>query len=82
MKDPVQFNLQGLDYKLEYLTNSYIAITEQILKTQEDIAAKIRSLDCTYGTVTNKDTANILSDIEKSKSLISQLRGFTGYKKK
>ena len=82
MKDPVQYNLQGLDYKLEYLTQAFLGITNQILKTQEDIADKISGLGCTWGDVTNKDTSNILSDIQKSEELIKDLRSFTGYKER
>lgn len=84
MNDPVNFNVQGLEYKIEYLTQSLLKVLNNILKTQEDIATKINGLDTAESTdtVINKDVGNIIADIELSKTMISSLRGFTGYKEK
>lgn len=82
MKHSVQYTLQGTDDRFEYLSQSFLEIVNQILVTQEDIAAKINGLDCAnpLDSVINKDVANILADIQVSKDLIKELRDFTGYK--
>lgn len=84
MNDPVQFNLQGMGYKLEYLTQSFLSIVNQILITQETIANVINGLDTNVDTVDviYKEKAPIIAEIEKSRDLVNQLRAFTGYKEK